>query len=79
MNASFLWGEAEIQLPDEVKWTSIRLHRNQLLKDCDWTQLPDAPLSLEEKQAWSDYRQALRNIPQDFATPDEVVFPETPA
>jgi hypothetical protein len=40
--------------------------------------MPDVPLTLEEKQAWADYRQALRNIPQDFATPDEVVFPEMP-
>ena len=60
-------------------WSEIRARRNMLLAACDWTQIPDAALTLEEKQAWADYRQTLRNIPQDFATPDEVIFPEKPS
>ena len=76
MNAAFLWHE--IQLSNEAKWNLVRNYRNELLSRCDWTQIPDAALTLEEKQAWSAYRQALRNIPQDFATPDEVNFPNTP-
>jgi len=59
-------------------WDAIKAMRNQLLSECDWTQLPDAVLTLEEKSAWSDYRQALRDIPQDYATPDDVVFPIPP-
>jgi hypothetical protein len=81
MQASFLWELAEslgASVPDEEKWTAIRMHRAGLLAGCDWTQLPDAPLTLEEKQAWAAYRQALRNIPQDYDDPDQVVFPETP-
>lgn len=41
-----------------VKWA-----RNKLLKDCDHYALPDWPhKSEEERQAWLDYRQALRDI-----------------
>jgi hypothetical protein len=82
MNASFLWTNSfvtmEDPLPDEFKWEMIRLYRNGLLARCDWTQLGDAPLTLEEKQAWSTYRQGLRNIPEDFTSPDDVVFPGAP-
>ena len=59
-------------------WEIIKSYRSQLLSECDWTQLPDAVLTLEEKSAWSDYRQKLRDIPQDFATPDDVIFPVQP-
>jgi hypothetical protein len=38
----------------------IRKVRNQLLKDCDWTQLPDSNV---DKQLWADYRQQLRDLP----------------
>ncbi len=36
-----------------------RLHR---LVTSDWTQMPDSPLSAEDKQAWAIYRQKLRDI-----------------
>ena len=57
------------------QWEAIRVVRNRLLADCDWTQMPDVPLTEEQKEAWREYRQALRDIPQTFATPDEVVWP----
>ena len=62
----------------EQRWEQIRLHRSFLLAKCDWTQLADAPLTLEEKQAWQAYRQALRDIPQNFLLPEEVAFPTEP-
>ena len=37
----------------------IRNKRNELLKESDWTQLPDVNISKEE---WATYRQALRDI-----------------
>jgi hypothetical protein len=77
MNAAFLWDNIP-ETPTIQKWGAIRQYRTELLSSCDWTQLPDAALTLEEKQAWSGYRQALRDIPQNFLIPEEVVFPETP-
>jgi len=48
-----------VQVFDEAESTA-RLMRDQLLKDSDWTQLPDVPLST--KEAWATYRQALRDL-----------------
>jgi hypothetical protein len=59
-------------------WEPVKMRRNALLADCDWTQVADAVLSLEEKTAWQEYRQALRNVPQNFANPEDVVWPVKP-
>lgn len=59
----------------------IRERRKLLLQGCDWTQAADSPLSAEQKQAWADYRQALRNLPDQQGqvnSIDEVVWPATP-
>lgn len=41
----------------------IKALRNALLVACDWTQMPDVPLTEQQKLAWSAYRQALRDFP----------------
>lgn len=56
----------------------IRAERNRLLSLCDWTQVSDAPLTDPEKAAWATYRQALRDLPEQFSDPAQVVFPERP-
>ena len=63
---------------DDLAWKAVRAERDRLLAACDWTQVADAPLTASEKAAWADYRQTLRDVPQDFATPDDVVWPEAP-
>lgn len=40
----------------------LRAERDRRLAASDWTQLPDAPLSDEQKAAWAVYRQALRDM-----------------
>ena len=68
------------RVPDAAEqWVALRRVRDELLILCDWTQLPDAVLSIEQKSAWADYRQSLRDIPQDFATPEDVTFPIRPS
>jgi len=57
-------------------WDSIRMERDSLLAASDWTQVADAPV---DAAAWAVYRQALRDVPQDYATPDAVVWPTIPA
>lgn len=57
-------------------WDDIRTIRNSLISSSDWTQISDAPLSVEEVQLWKDYRQELRDIPQTFSSPDDVIWPE---
>jgi len=58
-----------------LSWDGIRVRRDDLLAASDWTQVADAPAN---QQAWAVYRQALRDIPQDFATPGDVVWPAAP-
>ena len=58
---------------------TIRARRDALLAACDWTQMPDSPLSEEEKAAYQTYRQALRDVPQQEGSPENVTWPEEPA
>ena len=44
--------------------TALRDERDRRLTSCDWTQLPDVPLSAESVQRWRTYRQALRDTPE---------------
>ena len=60
------------------KWIDIRNKRTRLLKDSDYLILADAPVDETQKQEWTTYRQALRDIPQDYDSPDEVVYPDKP-
>jgi hypothetical protein len=57
---------------------NIRKERNKLLKDSDYIMVSDAPVDETQKQEWTTYRQALRDIPQDYDSPDEVVYPTKP-
>lgn len=61
------------------KWAAVRAERDRRLAAWDWTALTDAPLNDLEKQIAADYRQALRDVPQDAADPDAVVWPVEPA
>lgn len=63
----------------EETWDYIREIRNGLLLQCDWTQLADSPLSPEVKLEWATYRQALRDITEDFETVEEVEWPVKPS
>ena len=59
----------------DEKWFYVRAKRDGLLSKSDWTQLSD---STADKAVWSSYRQALRDIPQNFTTPEGVVWPAKP-
>lgn len=60
-------------------WQQVRNKRNQLLADCDWTQVADAPLTEEKKEAWRAYRQALRDLPGTIVDVwKEVAWPDKP-
>jgi len=48
---------------NRAHWDEIIGKRNRKLEASDWTQMPDSPLSGEQKTAWSVYRQDLREIP----------------
>jgi len=51
------------QVDLDTDWDAVRKYRDQALKDSDWRAGKDVVLST----AWKDYRQALRDLPQDHA------------
>lgn len=70
--------------PEEIEandWASIRYDRNLELLESDIYCLQDrwAGLSSREQTDLTNYRQALRDLPQAYATPGEVVWPTKPA
>lgn len=58
--------------------TSHLTKRMVLLKDSDWSQLPDSPVSEEDKVVWRTYRQALRDIPAQRGFPFDIEWPTHP-
>lgn len=75
---------APLELPpapeptQEEKEQTARNERNMKLTFTDWTQLPDAPLTEERKAAYAEYRQALRDIPEQAGFPDAIEWPAEP-
>ena len=65
----------EISYRIENQWETVRIQRNELLTQCDWTQLSDIPS--ETKEAWTIYRQALRNITSQ-SNPFSIEWPSKP-
>ena len=62
----------------EEKEQTGRNERNLRLTFTDWTQLPDAPLTAEQKAAYAVYRQALRDVPEQAGFPEAIEWPEEP-
>jgi len=60
----------------EVDWIQVRAARDQALEDSDWRALKDVVLPT----AWKEYRQALRDLPQDHAESNDAAdsFPVMP-
>lgn len=71
---------ARVEVAPEPEKTAeqIRGQRNVLLMRSDWTQVADAPLTAEQKAAWSTYRQALRDVTEQAGFPASVVWPTAP-
>ena len=67
--------QSEINYRIENQWFVVRQTRNELLTECDWTQLADIPS--ETKTIWSDYRQSLRDITSQ-TNPFSITWPVKP-
>jgi hypothetical protein len=70
-----------------IELRHFRILRNRKLKNSDWTQANDSPLSDTKKAEWATYRQALRDLTKTV-TPkflpnspkiDESDFPKEPS
>ena len=60
------------------QWASVRSRRDALLADSDKAVVIDKWLLMEDetKILHTNYRKKLRDLPQDFESPFDVVFPE---
>jgi hypothetical protein len=54
--------EEEILAKLEEKWVEVRIMRDALLAQSDWTQFQDSPISGTTLVAWQTYRQSLRDV-----------------
>ena len=54
----------------DMRRMEIRVTRNALLQESDWTQSRDVTLSNDDD--WKTYRQSLRDITKDLTTVDDV-------
>ncbi|WP_333000166.1 tail fiber assembly protein [Vibrio vulnificus] len=70
--------DAIIAASVDGKWGEVRRIRDELIKQTDFTQMPDTPLDDAKKAEFTAYRQALRDIPQTYSDPDTVVWPDKP-
>lgn len=59
----------------EEQMEAVRIKRNKLLLDSDYTQLGDVS---KNKSAWAIYRQQLRDLPQTVTDPLNVTWPTPP-
>lgn len=66
---------SEINSRVVAKWEEIRQIRNELLLECDWTQLSDIPAEI--KTIWQSYRQELRDVTTQ-SNPFNIVWPVKP-
>ena len=72
------------EIEKDYSINKLRMMRNNLLKDCDWTMISD--VNLENKNEWILYRQVLRDLPETnpIVNTDingniiDYVFPEKP-
>lgn len=71
------WTPEQIEQATAQQWINVRNDRDRRLQECDWTQLPDVPLTEEKKAEWVVYRQELRNVTNQ-PDPFEIIWPTQP-
>jgi hypothetical protein len=79
-NETFAWHDP--RTPNLDAWAeTVRDKRNGLLTASDWTDTISAKTRLGDAlyNAWQDYRQILRDIPQQAGFPTNVAWPEPPS
>jgi hypothetical protein len=62
----------------DLDFSMVRMDRDGMLRNTDWTQIADATLGAHTAEEWAAYRQELRDLPAGFSKVSEVVFPDDP-
>lgn len=69
--------EEEISAKLEEKWVEVRIMRDALLAQSDWTQFQDSPISGTTLAEWQTYRQSLRDVTSQ-SNPFNLSWPAKP-
>ena len=67
--------DEEKEAADTEQSIRVRDSRNFKLTDSDYTQMSDYP---GDGSLWLEYRQALRDLPEQSGFPWDVIWPEVP-
>ncbi len=62
----------------ELKWEEVRSQRDALIRSTDWVLAVDSPVSEAKKTEVMEYRQALRDTPQNQKDPFNIEWPIPP-
>ena len=62
----------------DLDFSMVRMDRDNMLRNTDWTQLADATLGAHTAEEWATYRQELRDLPSAHSKVSEVVWPDDP-
>ena len=58
--------------------STVRNNRDRFLTETDWVVVKHNELSTPIPQEWLDYRQALRDVPQQAGFPTDINWPTKP-
>ena len=74
----FVVGDAPSE-PAVSTQAELELERaKQLLRESDWSMLPDVPMTKAKKILWIEYRRGLREIKLQSGFPNNIVWPICP-
>ena len=63
----------------DLDFSMVRMDRDNMLRNTDWTQIADATLGAYTAEEWVTYRQALRDYPASASKVSELAgFPDDP-
>lgn len=77
-----VWGVRDMTQSEKddaiaTQWDVVDNQRDSILYSCDWTQLPDVPLTPEQVAQWRVYRQEVRDVVNQ-PDPFNIAWPVAP-
>jgi len=75
------WFEVDNALTAQITSSTADLvwdRAKQMLRESDWSMLPDVPMTSGNKAAWIEYRRGLREIRLQAGFPDDITWPMRP-
>jgi len=72
------WSILDQAYYNDIAAERIRAKRDNLLAECDWVVVYHTEKNLPLPNPWQDYRQALRDIPQQSGFPGDITWPVKP-